>query len=82
MADKTPTLHGLIEHAKQLNAFDKLRLVEELTRDVRATLEQAPAAPLESLYGALADLGPGPSAEDIDQTRREMLHNFPRDDIT
>ena len=37
--------------------------------------------PLRSLYGALADLGPAPSAEDIDEMRREAWANFPADDI-
>ena len=81
MPNKPPTLDDLIAYGKRLSTLDKLRLIEELIRDVKETITQAPTAPLESLYGTLADLGPGPSAEDIDQTRREMLHNFPRDDI-
>jgi hypothetical protein len=81
MADKTPTLHDPIECAKQLDAFDKLRLADELIRDVKATVEQTPPAPLKSVYGAVADLGPAPSAEDIGHTRREMFQTFPRDEI-
>jgi hypothetical protein len=81
MPDKRPTLDEMIEHAKRLSALDKPRLIEELIRDVKETVAQAAPAPLESLYGALADLGTAPSAEDIEETRREMLHNFPRDDI-
>ena len=37
--------------------------------------------PLVSLYGILAHLGPAPSEEDIDEIRREMWNDFPRDDI-
>jgi hypothetical protein len=53
--------------------------------DVKVTIE-VPAegvkpAPKRSLLGLLADLGPAPSAEDIDEARREMWANFPRDDI-
>ena len=81
MPDKRPRLDEMIEFAKQLSALDKLRLIEELIRDVKGTAAQAPPAPLKSLYGALADLGPAPSAEDIEQTRREMFQNFPRSDI-
>lgn len=81
MPDKTPTLDDLIEYAKQLSAFDKLRLVEELIPDVKATIAQAPPAPLKSAHGALADLGTAPSAEDIERTRREMFHRFPRNDV-
>jgi len=81
MPDKTPTLDDLIGYAKQLSALDKLRLIEELIRDVKTTIAQAPTPPLESLYGALADLGTAPSAEDIELTRREMFQGFPRDDV-
>jgi hypothetical protein len=81
MPDKTPTLDELIEYAKQLSAFDKLRLVEELIPDVKATIAEAPPKPLKSPYGTFADLGTAPSAEDIEQTRREMFHDFPRNDI-
>ena len=42
---------------------------------------EAPLMPKRSLRGALADLGPAPSAEDIDEVRREMWPNFPRDDV-
>ena len=31
--------------------------------------------------GLCADLGGAPSAEDIDEARREMLASFPRDDV-
>ena len=81
MPDKTATLDDVIQYARPLSPFDKLRLVEELISELKATIAQAPPAPLKSLHGALADLGPAPSAEDIEQTRREMLQNFPRDDI-
>jgi hypothetical protein len=43
--------------------------------------DEAPTTPKRSLRGALADLGPAPSAEDIDEVRREMWANFPRDDM-
>lgn len=34
---------------------------------------------LRSVYGICADLGPAPSAEEIDETRREVFENFPRE---
>jgi len=37
--------------------------------------------PTRSCLGALAHLGPAPSAEDIDENRAEMFANFGRDDI-
>ena len=37
--------------------------------------------PRKSLWGLCADLGPAPSAEEIDKVRREEWANFPREDI-
>ncbi len=38
-------------------------------------------APRQSLYGLWADLGLEVTSEDIDEARREMWANFPREDI-
>jgi len=81
MPNKIPTLDDVIEYAKQLNALDKIRLVEVLIPDVKATIADVPPKALKSPYGTFADLGTAPSAEDIEETRREMLRNFPRSDI-
>ena len=35
--------------------------------------------PKKSAFGLLAKYGPGPSAEEIDENRREMLHGFAED---
>ena len=37
--------------------------------------------PLKSIRGLWADLGISLSAEEIDEARREMWKNFPRDDF-
>lgn len=37
--------------------------------------------PRTSVHGILSHLGPAPSAEEIDEVRREMWANFPREDI-
>jgi len=58
---------------------------EGLTADtcVRKVLEQALTHPSghepkskKSAYGLLAHVGPGPSAEEIDENRREMFRGF------
>jgi hypothetical protein len=67
--------------ARQLSPLDKLRLIEGVIPELEAAVKTGKPKPLKSLYGALADLGPAPSAEDIDEVRREMLRNFPRDDV-
>jgi hypothetical protein len=40
-----------------------------------------PKKPLRNVKGKFADLGVTITAEDIDEVRREMWKNFPREDI-
>ena len=40
---------------------------------------QHKSAPKKSAYGLLAKYGPGPSAEQIDENRREMFRGFAED---
>ncbi len=76
----TIELHGRISEEGKL----EVDLPQGLPAgDVKVTIE-VPAEdkqPRKSLLGLWADLGPAPSAEDIDEARREMWANFPRDDI-
>jgi len=45
-----------------------------------AEVEQQPTGqPFETGYGMWAKYGPGPSAEEIDENRREMFRNFAQD---
>jgi hypothetical protein len=46
-----------------------------------ATEAGASKEPTLSLRGLLAQYGPAPSAEEIDQNRAEMFANFPRTDF-
>jgi hypothetical protein len=41
--------------------------------------QDSPVKPRETGYGMLAKYGPAPSAEEIDENRREMFRNFGRD---
>jgi hypothetical protein len=46
-------------------------------RDLRPAEENAsPHRPLKSGWGLCADLGPAPSAEEIDENRAEMFRGF------
>ena len=46
-------------------------------RDLRLAEENAPfLRPLKSGWGLCADLGPAPSAEEIDENRAEMFRGF------
>ncbi len=40
---------------------------------------QPSSGPLETGYGMWAKYGPAPSAEEIDENRREMFRNFAKD---
>ncbi len=65
--------------ARELSPLDRLRLIEALVatleRDWRTQVE-APAS-RRSLYGLWRDLGPAPSAEEIDQARRDAWGELP-----
>jgi hypothetical protein len=41
-----------------------------------ATMQEDPSRPFETGYGMWAKYGPAPSAEDIDENRREMFQSF------
>jgi hypothetical protein len=75
-----PTLTQVLDLATQLPPVDKLRLIEHLAPQVAEAIPLR-SMPRRDLYGILADLKPAPSAEDIDETRRENWRTFPREDI-
>lgn len=52
----------------------------ETTPQTAPTIEQTPT-PSVSLLGIAADLGPAPSAEEIDEASREAWANFPREEF-
>ena len=81
MSGISPTFESLIESAKQLSPVDKLRLIEGLLPDLEASIKSSETQGFESLYGILSSFGPAPSAEDIEEVRREMFRDFPRTDI-
>jgi hypothetical protein len=79
--EKMVTLEEALSLIKRLSLLDKVRLIEQLTSDIKHELMAATPAPRKSLWGLCADLGPAPSAEEIDQARQEEWANFPREDI-
>jgi len=83
MADATITLEQVLDLARQLTPLDKVRLIEGVAPDLEAHLGAAtrPRLPLQSAYGICADLGPAPSATDIDKGRQEAFGNFPRENL-
>jgi hypothetical protein len=77
------TLEQVITMARQLPALEKIRLIERIAPEIEQDLREEMNAqrPRKSLLGLCADLGQAPSAEDMDQVRREMWADFPREDI-
>jgi hypothetical protein len=68
----------VVRLAKQLSPAEQARLIELVAPDVaRALNARGPTAGL-SLLGLVKDLGPAPSAAEIDEVRREAWTGFPR----
>ena len=63
-----------------LSAEDQIRLIDVLARQLLERTAAAPAVSPPSLFGALGHLGRAPTAEEIDEARREAWAQFPRGD--
>jgi hypothetical protein len=72
------TLEQVYSLAKQLPLLDKVRLIERIASDIERDIRQGQS--IRSSPRVCADLGPAPSAKDIDELRREMCDNSPRKD--
>ena len=84
--DATRLFDHVLVQALHLSSLQKVKLVEKLmsvleTEMSTDTIESVESVPKRSLYGVLAHLGPAPSSEEIDGSRREAWGNFPREDI-
>ncbi len=74
-------LDQVLAMATQLSAVDKVRLVEGLAPQIEQDLREMRPTQVNSLLGLCADLGPAPSAEEIDAAGREAWSGFPREDV-
>ena len=74
-------LDQVLAMATQLSAVDKVRLIEGLAPRIEQDLREMQPIRVKSLLGLCADLGPAPSAEEIDAARREAWSDFPRKDV-
>jgi hypothetical protein len=75
------TFDEIVTLAENLPPLEKVRLVERVMATLETDLAEGKKTPKRSLLGLWADLKVGISAEDIDEARREMWGNFPREDI-
>lgn len=74
-------LDHVLAMAAQLSTLDKVRLIDRLAPQIEHDLVEEGPKTYKSLYGLWADLGPAPSAQEIDAARREVWASFPREDI-
>ncbi|TVR73505.1 MAG: hypothetical protein EA415_07550 [Sphaerobacteraceae bacterium] len=81
MQQGQPTLEDVMKLVEQLSPEDKRRLVERVSPEVGPDSMVEPHIPRKTAKGLLADLGTAPSAEEIDEARREAWKNFPREDV-
>ena len=83
MSQERVTLEQILMLAKQLTPLEKAQLIENMVPDLKVSLQSVSIGrrPLRSAYGICADLGPAPSAEEIDEMRQELFKNFPREDF-
>jgi hypothetical protein len=76
---------AIFEHVRELamtlTPEQQLTLIGDLAAKLQGKYSPPEKKPSRSLWGALKDLGPAPSAEEIDEARREAWANFPREDI-
>ena len=79
MSENIPELERAVALALKLSPLEKVRLVEQVMATLEHDLTAGEKKPKRSLYGIWA--GVSISAEDIDEARREMWGNFPREDI-
>ena len=79
MSDYVTEFDQAVAIALNLSPLDKVRLVEQVMATLEKDLTQSRKKPKRSLFGLWA--GVNISEEDIDEARREMWGNFPRDDI-
>ncbi len=79
----TSPYEDAIEAARKLSTKQLAQLIADLSGALARELqgEHLRSAPRRSAYDALAHLGPAPSADAIDEARREAWASFPRDGI-
>ena len=75
------TLEEALSLARQLPPLEKIRLIEWLVPELERDWLQLQPQKLQSMLGLCADLGPAPSADEIDLIRSEIWAGFPREDI-
>lgn len=81
----SPSIEAVVALVSQLAIPEQLQVIRFLAEQlsIQTQVLSAPPSALKrrSLYGLLAEYGPGPTAAEIDESRREMMASFPREDF-
>ncbi len=75
LVEKVATVTSSLPLSKQQEILDFAEFIAQ--RDAGSETQQ----PRKSFIGLFADRGVNITAEEIDESRREMLANFPREDF-
>jgi hypothetical protein len=76
----TISFEQIRELIRSRSRFERIQLIEDIAESLKEDIaEEQPRKPRRSLAGLWE--GVNVSAEDIDEARREMMKNFPREDI-
>lgn len=74
------TMDSVLEMLRKLPPQERLKVIARALPEIEKDLSDL-HRPRKSLLGIFSDLGPAPSAEEIDQVRKEVWKDFPREDI-
>jgi dihydroneopterin aldolase len=79
--DRNATVDEVFELVRQLSTVDKVRLIERVAPEIERELMADRAGQSRSLLGLVKDLGPAPTADEIDACRQQAWASIERDDI-
>jgi len=74
-----PQEEARLKAAAQAKGLSPDAFVREAVHRILAEARAQPVPPKKSAYGLHAKYGPGPTAEEIDENRREMFRGFGED---
>jgi len=68
-----------IKVLRELPPREQLKVIVEILPELEMRLSESLGKPRKSLLGLCADLGKAPSAEEIDDARKAIWAEFPRE---
>jgi hypothetical protein len=74
------TANSVLEMLRKLPPQERLKVIARALPELERDLSDQ-KRPRRSLLGLLEGFGKAPSTEEIDQARREVWKNFPREDL-